>query len=260
MERLAIGICKHQMSVRNYPTHIPLRLVDRVLMTVACGWGATFHPENNNYITGIGEITAYEPVLNNIRNQMLSDSVGRKILRERPRITSTSLNLEYLAALPSNTVGNTYYRWLEKEAVSPDTREPVHYIDDEELAYIFQRYRECHDFHHAVVGLPIVLEGEIAIKAFEFANFGIPFAGVGALLSPWKLSKKQRARLLNVYYPWCFSNGLNCKPLINIYWENILDKDIQELRNEINLEDPPPDLRALRKMAIMNKRQKERIH
>ncbi len=244
------------MSVlKNYPSHVPLRWIDRALMTVTCGIGATLHPENNNYITGIGEITAYEPVLNKLRNQMLSDPVGRRILRERPHITSQSLDLQYLQSLPETTFGKTYYNWLAKEGVSPDTREPVHYIDDEELAFVFQRYRQCHDFHHAIAGLPIVLEGEIAIKAFEFANFGLPFAGIGTLLSPLKLSAKQRKRLFDLYYPWSFSNGLNCKPLINVYWEKILEKDVDELRRELGIEAPPPDLRQLRKQMGLKKKE-----
>ena len=77
---------------------------------------------------------------------MLSDEIGRQILKEKPRITSTSLNLDYLRSLPDNTIGKNYINWLDKEGVSPDTRVQVKYIDNEELSYIFQRYRECHDF------------------------------------------------------------------------------------------------------------------
>lgn len=243
-----------EMSLKKYATHIPLRTIDRVLMTGACAIGSIFHPENNNYIVGIGEITAYEPILRNLRDEMLKDKTGRRILRERPTITLKTLDLDYLKLLPSNTVGNTYYRWLEKENVSPDTREVVRYIDDEELAYVFRRYRECHDFHHAICGLPVVLEGEIAVKAFEFANLGLVFAGVGALISPFKLKPKQRARLFDIYYPWCFSNGLHCKSLMTVYWEKLLDKDIDELRKELGLAKPPADMRALRKAAIARKK------
>ena len=61
-------------------------------------------------------------------------------------MTSDSLNLTYLRSLPDNTIGKNYVNWLDKEHVSPDTRVAVRYIDNEELAYIYQRYRECHDF------------------------------------------------------------------------------------------------------------------
>ena len=46
-----------------------------------------------------------------------------------------------------------------------------------------QRYRECHDFYHAIVNMPVSVEYEVAVKAFEFANLGIPMTGLGAALS-----------------------------------------------------------------------------
>ena len=110
---------------------------------------------------------------------MLSATTGRRILRDRPRITSTTTSMQTLRTLPANTVGRTYVAWLDREGVSPDTRDAVRYIDDEESAYVMQRYRECHDFYHAVTGLPVYVEGEVALKAFEFANTGSAHDGAG---------------------------------------------------------------------------------
>ncbi|ODV80363.1 ubiquinone biosynthesis protein COQ4, mitochondrial [Suhomyces tanzawaensis NRRL Y-17324] len=229
-----------------YPGHVPLFLHEKILMVLGSSIGSYFHPERNEFIVGLGESTAISPVLRSLQTQMLSDPVGRQLLRERPRITSTSLNLEYLRLLPENSIGNTYIKWLDREGVSPDTRVPVRFIEDEELAYIYQRYRECHDFYHAVTGLPIIIEGEIAVKVFEFMNIGIPMSGLGALFAPLRLKRSQKERLYNIYYPWAFRSGLNSKPLINVYWENILTKDVNEFRAEMGIEQPP-DLRNLRK-------------
>ena len=112
----------------------------------------------------LGESTAITPILQNLRHKMLSDPVGRTILREKPRMTSDSLNLTYLRSLPDNMIGKNYVNWLDKEHVSPDTRVAVRYIDNEELAYIYQRYRECHDFYHAITGLPIIIEGKLLLR------------------------------------------------------------------------------------------------
>lgn len=57
---------------------------------------------------------------------MLSDPTGRRILRDKPRITSTTLDIEKLRQLPENTLGHEYARWLEIEEVSPDTRAAVY--------------------------------------------------------------------------------------------------------------------------------------
>lgn len=230
----------------NYPGHVPLYNFEKLLMMLGSSVGAYLHPERNEFIVALGESTAITPVLRNLQLQMLSDATGRRILRERPRITSTSLNLEYLRSLPENTIGRSYITWLDREGVSPDTRVPVKYIDDEELAYIYQRYRECHDFYHAITGLPIIIEGEIAVKVLEFMNIGIPMSGLGALFAPLRLKPAQKERLYNIYYPWAFKNGLNAKPLINVYWEEILTEDIDEFRRKIGILKPP-DLRNLRK-------------
>src|ERR1700709_399205 len=121
-------------------------------------------------IAALGEATATPYFIYRLRDAMLSDPTGRRILRDRPRITSDTLNLSYLRTLPPHSVGRTYAQWLDREGVSPDTRDSVQYIDDEECAYVMQRYRECHDFYHAVTGLPTVVEGGLALQAFEFLN------------------------------------------------------------------------------------------
>lgn len=242
----------------NYPGHVPLYTYEKLLMFLGSSIGSYSHPERNEFIVGLGESTAIPYVLKKLQRTMLADPVGRQILRERPRMTSKSLDLTYLRLLPETSVGHNYVKWLDREGVSPDDRVPVRYIDDPELAYIFQRYRECHDFYHSITGLPIIIEGEIAVKVFEFMNIGIPMSGLGALFAPLRLKPSQKERLYNIYYPWAFRSGINSKPLINVYWEKILTKDVNELRQEMNIEQPP-DLRTLRKKYYQELKQKKLV-
>jgi len=176
---------------------------------------------------------------------MLSSPTGRRILRDRPRISSKTMSLAYLRSLPSNTVGRAYADWLDREGVSPDTRDAVKYIDDQEHAYVMQRYRECHDFYHALTGLPIVREGEVALKAFEFANTLLPMTGLSTF-AVTTLKPAERKRFFTIYLPWAVSNGLRAKEVINIYWEEELERDVDELRRELGIEKPV-DLRDIRK-------------
>lgn len=46
------------------------------------------------------------------------------------------------------------------QRVSPDTRAPTRFVDDEELAYVIQRYREVHDMLHTLLGMPTNILGE----------------------------------------------------------------------------------------------------
>lgn len=186
---------------------------------------------------------------------MLSDPTGRRILRDRPRITSKTMSVDMLRSLPENTVGRTYVGWLDREGVSPDTRDSVKYIDDEECAYVMQRYRECHDFNHALTGLPVFVEGEVALKAFEFANTLLPMTGL-SLFAIARMKSAERKRFWDTYLPWAWSNGMKSKEIINVYWEEQLDRDVDDLRAELGIERPP-DLRGIRR-SLRDDRKAER--
>lgn len=210
-------------------------------------------------IAALGEATATPYFIYRLRDAMLSSPTGRRILRDRPRITSKSMNLQYLRSLPENTVGRSYVSWLDREGVSPDTRDTVRYIDDEEGAYVMQRYRECHDFYHALTGLPVMVEGEVALKAFEFANTLLPMTGL-SIFAAARLKPAERARFFKIYLPWALSNGFSAKEIINVYWEEQLERDVNELRAELGIEKPL-DLRDIRKQERLRKKaEKEAVN
>jgi ubiquinone biosynthesis protein COQ4 len=102
-----------------------------------------------------------------------------------------------------------------------------------------QRYRECHDFYHSICGLPVIVEGEIALKWFEWANMGLPVAALSALFGPLRFKPPERKRLREIYIPWAIKNGLQAKSLINVYWEEQLERDAGDLRMELGIEKPP---------------------
>lgn len=239
-----------------YPGHVPLNTFQRIFLTLGSGIAAFINPRRPDLIAVFGETSAISPVLRKLRDQMLADSTGRRILRERPRITSKTLDLDYLRKLPATTIGGNYMKWLDQENVSPDTRLSVRYVDEPELAYVMQRYRECHDFYHAITGLPVVMEGEVAVKAFEFANTGIPMTGLAAASEPFKLKPDERQRVFEVYGPWALTNGLRAESLMNVYWEEILERDADEVRAELGI-DMPPNMRELRKKHKREKKEKQ---
>jgi ubiquinone biosynthesis protein COQ4 len=203
-------------------------------------------------IAALGEATATPYFIYRLRDVMLSNPIGRRILRDRPRITSKTMSMGYLRTLPEHSVGWSYASWLDREGVSPDTRDQVKYIEDEECAYVMQRYRECHDFYHALTGLPVMVEGEVALKAFEFANTLLPMTAL-SMFAVTRLKPAERARFFSIYLPWALSNGLKAKEIINVYWEEQLKRDVTELRAELGIEQPP-DLREIRKQERLRKK------
>lgn len=254
----------------NYNGHVPLTIAERAGLAVGSAIISLFNPHRGganallacdtadlltgttDLIAALGEATATPYFIYRLRDVMLSNPTGRRILRDRPRITSETMSIEYLRTLPEHTVGRTYAAWLDREGVSPDTRDSVKYIDDEECAYVMQRYRECHDFYHALTGLPIMVEGEVALKAFEFANTLLPMTGL-SMFAVTRLKPAERARFFSIHLPWALSNGLKAKEIINIYWEEQLERNVSELRASLGIEKPP-DIREIRKQERLRKK------
>jgi ubiquinone biosynthesis protein COQ4 len=109
----------------NYPGHIPLTTPERIILGAGSAVSCFFNPRRADLIAACGEATAVPYFIYRLRDAMLADATGRRILRDRPRITSKSLDLERLRGLPEGTVGRGYVQWLDREGVSPDTRSAV---------------------------------------------------------------------------------------------------------------------------------------
>lgn len=243
----------------------------------------------------LGETTSGRQ-LPKMREALLKgDEEGRRILVERPRITSTSIDLGKLRALQEGTFGRAYVDWLDNCGVSPDTRDPVslfvstgqtgldrdddvravgqslcmlsegsemtstahahahalftsphptlllkvRYIDDPELAYIMQRYRECHDFYHVVLGFPVNVSAELVVKWFELANMGLPVALLSSVFGPLRVKSDRRRRLVSTYLSWALRCGSQAKPLIGIRWEERWEMKMDDLRRELGIAEPP---------------------
>ena len=202
-------------------------------------------------IATLGETTATPYFIYRLRDVMLASHTGRRILRDRPRINSRTMSMAHLRRLPKCSVGYAYAAWLDREGVSPDTRASVRHIDNEECAYVMQRYRECHDFYHALTGLPVMVEGEVTLKAFEFVNTLLPMAGL-SLVAVTRMKAAERGRFWATYLPWAVENGFCSKDIINVYWEEQLENNLHDLQCSLGIMKPP-DLREARRMTNQEK-------
>ena len=102
-----------------------------------------------------------------------------------------------------------------------------------------QRYRECHDFYHVLLGFPVSVSAELIVKWFELANMGLPVAFLSSVFGPLRLKSDRRRRLVRTYLSWALRAGSGTKPLIGVRWEERWDQDIVELRKELGLAEPP---------------------
>ncbi|XP_035878197.1 ubiquinone biosynthesis protein COQ4 homolog, mitochondrial isoform X2 [Phyllostomus discolor] len=136
-----------------YPEHIPTSPLQKALLAAGSAGMALYNPYRHDMVAVLGETTGRR-ALKVLRDQMKRDPEGAQILQERPRISLSTLDLGKLQSLPEGSLGREYLRFLDVNRVSPDTRAPTRFVDDEELAYVNQRYREVHDMLHTLLGMP----------------------------------------------------------------------------------------------------------
>ncbi|AWP15319.1 Ubiquinone biosynthesis protein COQ4 -like mitochondrial isoform 2 [Scophthalmus maximus] len=221
-----------------YPGHIPTTPTQKALLAVGSGVAALQDPYRHDMVAVLGETTGHMALVN-LRDRMRNDPEGYTILTERPRIRLSTLDLSKMASLPDGSFGREYLRFLEDNHVTPDSRADVKFVDNEELAYVMQRYREVHDLLHTLLGMPTNMLGEVAVKWFEAAQTGLPMCALGALLGPLRLNTSRLQTLFTSLGPWALQNGWQARCVLSIFYERRWEQSVEELRQELNI-DPPP--------------------
>ncbi|XP_011844055.1 PREDICTED: ubiquinone biosynthesis protein COQ4 homolog, mitochondrial [Mandrillus leucophaeus] len=218
-----------------YSHHIPTSPLQKALLAAGSA---------SDMVAVLGETTGHR-TLKVLRDQMRRDPEGAQILQERPRISTSTLDLGKLQGLPEGSLGREYLRFLDVNRVSPDTRAPTRFVDDEELAYVIQRYREVHDMLHTLLGMPTNILGEIVVKWFEAVQTGLPMCILGALFGPIQLSAQSLQVLVSELIPWAVQNGRRAPCVLNLYYERRWEQSLRALREELGITAPPVHIQGL---------------
>eukprot|EP00158_Paraphelidium_tribonemae_P000645 Partr_v1_DN23057_c0_g2_i1_m27123 putative Component of the coenzyme Q biosynthetic pathway. May play a role in organizing a multi-subunit COQ enzyme complex required for coenzyme Q biosynthesis. Required for steady-state levels of other COQ polypeptides (By similarity) len=212
--------------------------------------GALADPTRQDLVAAVGELLpGTHHALHSMRRQMLMHPDGRRILRNRPIVTSSTLPESRLAHLPDGTFGRAYLHFLHSNRVSPDTRAPTRHldgdggVDDEELEYVMLRYRQTHDFVHALTGMPTTLSAELAIKWFEYAQTGLPMTLLAGVTGPVRLptfkdhtGAGQKDTGYLEYLKYALQAGSSMRPgMMCVYWEEWLEVPVEEMRSRLNV-------------------------
>ncbi|CAB3407020.1 unnamed protein product [Caenorhabditis bovis] len=189
-----------------YPSHIPLSPVSKILMGIGSAATAITDPRRGDMVAAMGETTALTPILENLRQRMGSDVAGRKLLKEKPRITNQTIDRKTLASFPRGTLGRKY-----------------------------SEYRETHDFTHIVLEQNTNMIGEVTVKYFEGIQFGLPMCVTGAIFGGARLLTKHRQELLDKRLPWVIEQAKSSRFFLAYDWENHFDKQLEDIQRELNV-------------------------
>ncbi|KAJ3269056.1 Ubiquinone biosynthesis protein [Terramyces sp. JEL0728] len=185
-------------------------------------------------VAALGETTGLR-ALEKLRNRLLLSKQGRQILKEKPIISSSTIDLNYLSQLPKDTFGFAYHSFLKTHNVSPDTRSDIKYVGDSQLAYVMTRYRQIHDFWHTLVDLPTTVEAEIGLKYFEYFQTGLPMNGLAAMAGPLNLNSEQRKTLAEIYIPWSVHCANSATFLMEVYYEKMFENKLDDVIRELGI-------------------------
>lgn len=222
-----------------YPDHIVTTGAQKTLLAVGSAVTALLDPSRHDMVAALGETTAGAALVS-MRDRMAADPVGASILADRPRVSEAAVDMPRLRGLAPDTFGRKYADFMDGQGISADTRMPVRFVDDEELAYVAQRYREIHDFVHLLLDFSTISEhDEIAVKWFEAAQTGLPMCYLSGLFGPLRLTSREKMQMYTKLAPWAMDAGRNATFLLNVYYEQRFDVTLDELREELNIKPPP---------------------
>lgn len=221
-----------------YKTHRPTTVLQKSILTVGAAFMSFYDPYRHDMVAVLGETTGYL-ALKKLHSKMLKHPEGQQILQERPRINSRTVNMTELSQMPDGTLGKEYHRFMTKNNITADSRAAVQYVDDPQLAYVLQRYRETHDFYHCLLGMPTTMLGEVVVKWFEMINTRLPMCALGALVGPLRLSAKRRKKLREHYIPQVIKMASNSELLLNCYFEKRWEDSVDDVRKDFKLNTIP---------------------
>ena len=218
-------------------------LVNRVAVAVHSAATAFSDPTRADAVAALGEVTGHL-ALTSMYDHMMSDPTGQRILRDRPIVSKATLPIDDFIQSADDeseimTFGKAYGSFLKGHGFDPDERDKVKYISDPELAYVMLRYRQCHDYWHVLTGLPPTVLGELGLKWLELLQTGLPVAALSATVGSLRLTSQERDTLTNHYLPWAVKMSQQSAYLMNVYYEEEFDTDLQELRDRLRIEPAP---------------------
>lgn len=169
---------------------------------------------------------------------------GARILREKRDLYDVLTDRERLEAMPPGSLGRTIIDWFQREnistqglALASEAARGNEYQEASEQEQLYRaRLRNLHDVFHVLAGYDRDLHGESAVLAFTIAqnyNRGIAYLVWNALRHEgWN---SPSGKLIREGY----RRGKRAKRLVEQNWEELFERPIDEVREELGVGDPP---------------------
>jgi ubiquinone biosynthesis protein COQ4 len=163
---------------------------------------------------------------------------GRRLMAERPELSSQHVDYDHLRALPATTLGGAYARHLDMNGLTADYQAAAtRHVDDPDMAYLMRRFRQTHDVWHVLLDVGVTGHEEVLVHWFTYGQLRLPVSAMIMMFGTMKhivLERRWgafRHSMLDAY-----RSGRNAAPLMTAYWEDLWEAPLETVRVAYNVE------------------------
>lgn len=161
-----------------------------------------------------------------------SSADGRALLDERPTIDGAVV--ARLRALPADTLGGAYARYLDDNGLDADLFQAPPGLPDP-IGYVAQRMRQTHDIWHVLTGYRPDVPGEVALQGFTYAQLGAPSSGLIAALGTLKWAAR-RPDMVPLTIDG-YRRGKAAAFLASVRWEDHFEEKLVDVQRAFGIAD-----------------------
>ena len=166
--------------------------------------------------------------------------MGARILAERRSLFAIVSDHLALAAMPEDSLGHTYQRFMAEEKLTPDGLIAPSQMWEEEIVsadvrLFRERMRDMHDLTHVLTGYGRDPLGELCLMAFTFAHTRNLGMGLIALMGFLEIKSWPVRRA--VLEAWRHGRQTRCW-FPGMDWESLLSEQLSALRARFAIAEP----------------------
>ena len=169
---------------------------------------------------------------------MKQDQATSAMLAER--YMGPDFDLEKLSKMPEGSLGWTYAKVMKAINYKPDFYRLRSVESDAD--YIINRVRKTHDLHHILTGFSFDDFGEngvISVTVAQLAYPGFMLIDIISLMFSFFAGKDELGIDIEYLFDLISAGikmGRKAKPLFPVKWEEVFERPLEELREELNIQ------------------------
>jgi len=174
------------------------------------------------------------------------DLVAQELIEDYPQLAPivaarerlAKVDLDALIALPTNTLGHTLAKLELARGIDPNLVD--HLPHDSDGEWVMAHMYETHDFWHVLTGFGFDMEGEFGVAGVYMGQlrnvtFFAFMVSILLMKNVWKDRDQLGIRMRA--FSEGYQIGQRSKPLIGLDWSQLWHRDMEELRQELNISE-----------------------